>query len=146
MAERDSETQEFLKKIEETHGGKIDKKTFSLWYGDSEGNIREFGVFIYRINGVYHYEDFKRRASILGFTVPDKKADEYVKFERSFTFDEIESTLIVKKASARKYIETGKAIKKAGFIARLLLDTVLMVQFKDSTVKFFQLVEKDFFD
>lgn len=146
MAETDLDAQEFLKKLEETHGGKIDRKSFSLWYGDSEGNIREFGVFLYRINGVYYYEDFKRRASILGFTVPDKKQNEYVKFERSFSSEDVESTEVVRKAEARKAIETGRNAKKAGVFSRLFLDTVLKVQLKDSTFRFFQLVEKDFFD
>lgn len=146
MAEIESNAQDFLNKIEEKHGGKIDKKTYSLWYGDSEGNIREFGVFIYRINGIFYYEDFERRSSILGFTVTRKNQEPYVKFERSFEPENIESMEVVRKASARSFIETGKAAKKAGVFSRTFLDTVLKIQLKDGTVRFFQVMEKDFFN
>ncbi|MCR5760503.1 MAG: hypothetical protein K6F82_00635 [Sphaerochaetaceae bacterium] len=146
MAEIESDAEEFLKKLEEKHGGKIDRRNFSLWYGDSEGNIREAGVFVYRINGIYHYEDFKRRASILGFTVSSKKNEKYVKFERSFNSQDIVGVETVRKSAARAFIEKGKEAKEASAFSRVFLETVTKIQLKDGTVRFFQLVDKDFFN
>ncbi|MCR4676736.1 MAG: hypothetical protein K5634_05865 [Sphaerochaetaceae bacterium] len=147
MAEIDGDSLEFIKELEKKFGGPVDKRTFSLWYGDSEGNLREFGVFLYRINGIYHYEDYKREPRILGFKVPQSNPEKYVKFERSFDPEGIASVTEVRKKYARAFCkgETG-SVKAAGLFARLFLDTVHKIEFKDGTVKFFQLIEKDFFD
>jgi hypothetical protein len=63
--------------------------------------VREFGVFIYEINGIFHYEDFERRPSMFGFPIrAGKHQKPYVKMEGSFTPDMIESLSLVTKSQA----------------------------------------------
>src|SRR5690554_3996424 len=97
----EQEAQQFIEELEKRFGGKVGYRTYSTWFASDEGLLREFGVFVYEINGTFHYEDFERKPSIFGFSLrPRKNQPPYVKMEGSFTKEMVKSTSVVTKSQA----------------------------------------------
>ncbi|MBR5669183.1 MAG: hypothetical protein IKX15_06185, partial [Spirochaetales bacterium] len=63
----DNDSEAFLNEIEQRRGGSITFKTFSTFYADSDGNVRDYGVFLSLVNGVFWFQDFEHESSFLGF-------------------------------------------------------------------------------
>ena len=62
----DNETLNFLKEREEKLGAKIKMRTYALFYLCSDGEKREYGVFLYTDGSTFIFEDFYRPPTFLG--------------------------------------------------------------------------------
>lgn len=146
----DDETKAFLKELETKHDGTISWKTYATWFGSSKGIIREFGVFLYRINDTFYYEDFERKTQFLGIPLNIKKSkNEYKKMEGAFNVNEIESTLNVSKNVASNFLQGANNInrlKQIGSFQKFFSQVVTMVTLKDGTKLFFELMNIDDFN
>ena len=97
----EDDAQKFIEALEARFDGKVEYRTYSTWFASDARIIREFGVFIYEINGVFHFEDFERKPSMFGFSIkPRKNQPDYVKMEGSFLPVTVESVTIVTKSQA----------------------------------------------
>ena len=66
----------------------------------------EFGVFFYRCEGRFHFEDFERSPSLLGISLkPKRSKTPFVKFEGSFAASDVVLTRPVPKSAARQVID-----------------------------------------
>ncbi|MDY4889724.1 MAG: hypothetical protein SO135_08320 [Sphaerochaetaceae bacterium] len=144
----EQDAMEFLMEIEACRGGKIGWKTYSTWFSDSS-NIREYGVFFYEINGIFYYEDFERKPSLLGFTLPQsKKTPKYVKLEGSFAGSDVTRILRMSKNRAQSYLEHQERealIREANLFDRLFKQLVTMVELSDGKRFFFEFMnDKEF--
>ena len=77
----DEETRAFLSDIEQRRGGQITFRTFSTFYADNSGKLCQYGVFFYRVNGMFWFQDFEYVPSFLGFRLTKKKDPDYQMFE-----------------------------------------------------------------
>lgn len=140
------ETRQFLAEREQRFGGKIVWRAFSLFYGDSEGNIRENGVLVFQIGNTFYYEDFeKTQNNILGIKVEPKNKTEYVKFEGSFKAINVRGIDYVKRSDAINYIK-GKTqkVRTVSAAARFFKEVVMSIEFEDGTMKFFEVSGSEF--
>jgi len=137
----EDEAQQFIQDLETRFGGSITYSTYSTWFASSEGITREFGVFVFVINGVFHFEDFERKPAIFGFALkPKKNEPKYVKFERSFRANDVKSVTLVSKAKALScadgYIK-HETIKPANRFEKLLRPIVTRLDLADGITYFF---------
>lgn len=138
-----------LKELEEKRGGKIEKKTFSLWCILPTGKLYEHGMFVYQIGNNVYYEDFEKQTmNVFGFTIQKKKTEDFVKTEGVFPKEDIEKTLKVSKSSAIKYAREGRKepalLKKAGPFTRFFRPCTDAVVLKNGDVYFFELLNNIF--
>lgn len=141
----DIDSQNYLHQLEESKGGKISYRCFSLYYLDSKGIEREHGVFMYQIGKTLYYEDYMFKRSLLGIDLNKKALDEYVKFENSIEIDNITKILSVSKKKAKAFVSnTSKGIKKANIFDQLFGKILVMVQTKDGFTMFLDLPKQDF--
>lgn len=142
----DNEADAYLKGLEEKRGGKLAWRTFSTFYANNSGIIRDHGVFLYEVNGHYWYEDFEHTAQIFGIPVPKSKhAEPYVKYEADFGPEEVKSIRTVTKKAATAYCKGYKKyekLKPAGLFAKLFCQCVTEFALKDGPVLFFELMDK----
>lgn len=133
------DTAMFLSQREERFGGKISWKGFSLFYGDNQGNVRERGVFVFRIADSIYFEDFEITPKILGIPVAQKNKSEYVKFEGSFKVGDIACIRNVTRSSAMNYVNGKSPLPKSvSVLGKFFTEVVKCVEFKDGSVKFFE--------
>ena len=145
----EDDAQQFIEKLEDRFGGPVAYRTYSTWFASDENQVREFGVFIYEINGIFHYEDFERRPSMFGFPIrAGKHQKPYVKMEGSFTPDMIESLSLVTKSQALSCAQgyrTQTTISPATGLRRVFSQLVTRVVLKDGPTLFFELInQKEF--
>lgn len=142
----DEDTKIFLAQLEEKHGGPVKWRTYATWYGNTDGTIREYGVFLYVINGKFYFEDFERLPSLLGYALkPKKNAPPYVKYEGSFGGDEVKRTLVVTKGQALDCIRGARDVanmREAGMLGKLFRQLVLLVETADGQAHFFELMDR----
>ena len=141
----DNDSEAFLNDIEQRRGGKITFKTFSTFYADSEGNVRDYGVFIYMVNGTFWFQDFERDRNFLGFKLSKRRDEEYVMFESSFSPLEVVSARIVLKKAARNcalgYRDFSK-LREANPVIGFLAETATEIRLRDGKTLYFQLIDK----
>jgi hypothetical protein len=139
------DTTQFIQNLETRFGGPIGFRTYSTWFASDSGIIREYGVFLYQIAGVFHFEDFERQPAIFGIQIkPRKNAAPYEKFERSFSAGEIESISVVAKSKAISCAQgytAQKNIEPANSLGRLFRAMVTRVVLKDGETYFFELID-----
>lgn len=144
----DDDTKDFLEQLETKHNGKMGWRTFSTWYGCSDGTFREFGVFLYKINDTFYFEDFERNQSIFGFLIhTNKKKKEFIKMEREIEAAQIDKVITTTRKNALQIIKTENTqiLKSASLFEKMLFKTVSAVILKDGSIHFFELVNsKDF--
>ncbi|MFA6689637.1 MAG: hypothetical protein ACOX6K_07735 [Sphaerochaetaceae bacterium] len=142
----DDDTKKFLTELEQKHGGPVRWRTYATWYGNADGTLREYGVFLYVIGNRFYFEDFERVPSILGYALkPKKNAPPYVKYEGSFSADEIVRTQVVTKSLALDCIRgRGKSanIKEAGLIDKVFRQLVLLVETEEEGTFFLELMDR----
>lgn len=136
---------EFLRELETRRGGKIKWKTYSTWFSDCT-NVREFGVFLYEIDGILYYEDFERKPSILGFELPKRKnAPEYIKLEGSFMAADVVNVYKLSKSRAVSYLhnqERTRLLRPASAFDRFFRQTVSIVKLRDGSKLFFEFLDE----
>ena len=142
----EDEAQQFIQDLEARFGGSITYRTYSTWFASNEGVSREFGVFVFVINGVFYFEDFERKPAIFGFALKARKNEpKYVKFERSFKASDVKSITLVSKSKALScadgYIKQ-ESIQAANRYEKLLRPLVTRLVLVDGTTYFFELIEQ----
>jgi hypothetical protein len=140
----DDDAKQFIENLEARFGGPVGYRTFSTWFASNEGIIREFGVFIFEVNGIFHFEDFERKPSLLGFSLkPSKKQAPYVKFERSFDPKTIEKIEIITKSDAQAVARGAKdseATSPANMFQKIFSQLVTKVVISGGPTYFFELI------
>jgi hypothetical protein len=143
----DEDTEFFLSELEKKYGGELSWRTFSTWYGCSDGIQREFGVFLFKVYNTFHFEDFEKNSSIFGIAIgtnssKKKKKQPFVKLERSFTKDDILDITTTTRSIANTIIKTGnkQPIKAANSFDKIFRKLVTAVTLKDGTIHFFELI------
>lgn len=143
---QDPDREQFLKDIETRYGGSVEQSTFSLFYADSDHNLREYGVSVFRVNGRLYYEDYKRDNMLFGIRLPDgKKGKEYVKFSSSFSPSDIIGTRKVRKSDAKACASGYRSLEKvrtAGLFGRIFFDIVTELRLSDGRVLYFQFMDR----
>ncbi len=132
-----------IESLEQEFNGKIRWKSFSIWYADSDANLRPYGVFLFLIDNIFRFRDYKHVKTVLGFEIKEKKPEEYVPFNGSFNLEDIKFVAKLTKKKALRCIAAGKKATASPLIARIFMDTVLLVDTGDKQY-FFQFPDKEF--
>ena len=143
---RSQEELEFLRDLETRRGASVGYRTFSTFYADSDGNVRDFGVFFYQCQDRFWYEDFDHEPTFLGIKLRPRRGDyKYEKFEASFSPLEVVSIRKVVKSKARNcalgYMSFEK-LKEANPVLSFFRETVTEFRLSDGRQLFFQLLDK----
>ena len=145
----EDDARQFIEKLENRFGGPVGYRTYSTWFASDDGTVREFGVFIHEIGGVFRYEDFERRPSMFGFPIrPGKNQKPYVKMEGSFTPAMIESVSVISKNQALSIAQGERkqeTVAPAGGLRRLFSQLVTRIVLKDGRTLFFELINRNEF-
>jgi hypothetical protein len=143
----DEDTEFFLSELEKKHGGELTWRTFSTWYGCSDGIQREFGVFLFKVFDTFHFEDFQKNSSIFGIAIGNnsskkKNKKPFIKMERSFEKADIIDIKTTTRSIANTIIKTGNVqpIKTANGFDKVFRKLVTAVTLKDGTIHFFELI------
>ena len=89
-----------------------------------------------------NHEDFERNPSILGFQIPVKRKEKYVKLERSFPVSDIADISRVTMRSAEKSLAQERDLAfPAGKVTAILRRTVTKVRLSDGSVIFLELMD-----
>ena len=132
----------FIKEREEKLGAPLRFRTYSTWFGRVGGETRQYGVFLYSDGKTMVYEDFERNPSILGFQIPVKRKEKYVKLERSFPVSDIADISRVTMRSAEKSLAQERDLAfPAGKVTAILRRTVTKVRLSDGSVIFLELMD-----
>ncbi len=138
------EMQDIIGSLEEKYGAGIRWKVFSIWYGDSDGNIRDYGVLLFQMeDGLFRFHDFKHIPRFLGIEIHPKNELPYVPFDGSFRASDVIEIETVSKKDAARCIAAGKQAQKAGPLKRFFREMVTMVRTKDRTY-YFEFPNKEF--
>jgi len=140
------EVKAFIETLERKRGYPIGWRTYSTYYANSNGIIREYGVFLYEAGDEFWYEDFEREPTFLGFKLAkSKNAQKYVKYEAGFASNDVLQIRVVRKKDAQavaKGIKTDKQVKTASTLARLFYQCVTEVKLRDGSLLYFELPDK----
>jgi len=145
----DEDAQTFIAELETRRQAKISWKTYATWYGNNRGTSRQFGVFLYRCEDTFFFEDFERNPSMFGIALKSKKKKElFVKYEGSFALADVVSTVQVVKSHAQKVTEgirKPEELPRVNIFDRVFRQLVEMVTLKDGSVHFFELIDRKAF-
>lgn len=145
----DEDAQAFIAELETRRQAKILWKTYATWYGNNRGISREFGVFLYRCEDTFYFEDFQRNPSMFGISLkPKTKKAPFIKYEGSFALEDVVSSRQVIKSHALKVIEgirTAEELPELYVFDRFFRQLVEMVTLKDGSVHFFELIDRKAF-
>jgi len=142
----EDDAQAFIEELQERRGATITWRTYATWYGNNRSILREFGVFLYRVQDTLYFEDFERSPSMFGIKIqPKKKKEPFIKYEGSFAIEEVSRTLPVLKTHAAQ-VAAGNRNKQELYSPRLFdkifRQMVEMVELKNGTVHFFELMDR----
>jgi len=148
MSMQSNEVNNFLNQLENEKGGKITWKTVTLFYGDSEGTIRQHGVFMYRVGNTFWFQDFKNERTILGLKIGRlNNESEYVKFESSFDRDEIEAVRDIALSNAKKICmknKTADSVKTISKFGKIFREYVTEIKLKNGKTLYFNFLKNTF--
>ena len=143
---QDDESAAFLNEIEQRRGGKITFKTFSTFYADNNAIVRDYGVFLYLVNGTFFFQDFEHESTFLGFKLPKRKDQpEYEMFESSFSPLDVDSFRTVSKKAARNCalgFRDFSRLRKANPVLGFLTETATEITLRDGRAMYFQFMDK----
>lgn len=135
---------EFIAELEKRFEGSITYRTYCTWYGASKGILRDYGVFMYEIHNIFHFEDFERKPALFGIALTgQKKKTPYVKMEDSFKKEDIESITQVAKSRAISSIKSSSnpaSIPLASTIEKIFSPIVTRVTLRNGETHFFELI------
>ncbi|MGB4407957.1 MAG: hypothetical protein WBI82_13930 [Sphaerochaeta sp.] len=145
----DEDAQAFIAELETRRQAKISWKTYATWYGNNRGVSREFGVFLYRCEKTFYFEDFERNPSMFGISLKSKKKKEpFAKYEGFFALEDVVSTRQIVKTQAKKVTEgtsTAEELPRVTMLDRVFRQLVEMVTLEDGSVHFFELIDRKAF-
>ncbi len=138
------EASEFIEELEKRFGGSIGYRTYSTWFASSDGTVRNFGVFVYQIDSILHFEDFERKPSLFGIPLGSrKKQPKYEKFEGMINPADISDVTRVAKNQAMNCVLEGRdpaRISPATSFQKLFSPLVTRILMKDGSAYFFELI------
>ena len=140
----DAEAALFIKELKERVGGEISWRTFSTWYGSNSGILREYGVFLCKVDDKLYLEDFDRVPTFLGIPLQSKK--NRVKYEQYSRFIPISDIVSIKRVSKKKAANIIRQANKgivdeASSFARLLSPLVAQLELKDGECVYFEVID-----
>ena len=141
----DEETRAFLAEIEHRRGGQISFRTFSTFYADNSGKLCQYGVFFYRVNGMFWFQDFEHVPSFLGFQLTKSRDEEYQMFESSFSPSDVVSIRKVWKKSVIRCVQNGKDFSKLHTfnpVLGILSESATEFTMKDGRLLYFQFMDR----
>ncbi|NBK21849.1 MAG: hypothetical protein EOM68_07470 [Spirochaetia bacterium] len=145
----DEDAQAFIAELETRRQAKITWKTYATWYGNNHAISREFGVFLYRCEDTFFFEDFERNPSMFGISLKSKKKKEaFSKYEGFFALGDVVSTRQVVKTQAQKVANSvlkTDDLSVVNLFDRVFRQLVEMVTLKDGSVHFFELIDRKAF-
>lgn len=149
MDNNERNAQGLLKELEEKHGGKITKRSFATWAKLPTNRVFEHGMFVFKINDTFHYEDFEKdHLNILGFQVQKKDKTPFVQTEGSFKEEEIEKVTRLTKARAKCLTTLSESeihsLKRANPLQRFFFSCVDVIILKNGDVYSFELINNIF--
>ncbi len=138
----DQDAIEYIKNLESEIGEKIGWRSFSTWFGSSNGILREYGVFLCLLKEEIYLEDFERLPQILGYQLKSKNREKYVKYALRLPVDEIKSIKRVKKSEAKTAVTAmaNAPISEASSFARFAFPIVTQIEMNDGTCYYFELI------
>ena len=129
--------QDIIRSLEEKYGGSIRWKVFSIWYGDSDGNIRDYGVLLFQMDdGLFRFHDFKHIPKILGIEIHPKNEEPYEPFDGFFRAQDVTDIATVTRKDAARSVLRGLKPRRANAVQKFFRETVTMVCTKDKTFYF----------
>ena len=138
------DTMAFLKARQEKLGGELIYKSYATWYGRTDGDKRDFGVFVYSDGRTLVLEDFERTPTILGIRYTPKKKSEYKKLEIFIPVEAICALDRITRSSAeqsvRDGIDKGKAIS---LFSKLFRKTVTRIALEDGSAYYLEIADTD---
>ncbi len=136
--------QDFIRSLEEKYKGTIGWKVFSIWYGDSNGNIRDYGVMLFQMDdGLFRFHDYKHIQKFLGIEIHPKNEEPYVPFDGSFRAEDVTEIVTVTRKDAARSINKGIRPRRANILQRLFSETVSMVCTPRTTF-YFEFPDREF--
>ena len=137
---------DFLSDLQARRGAPIGYRTFSTFYADTDGNVRDYGVFLYECEGRFWFEDFEHEPSFLGFRLRIRQSEcKYEKFESSFSPLDVVSLRKVVKAKARR-CALGEisidSLRTANPVLSFFRETVYEFRLADGRALFFSLMDR----
>ena len=136
---------EFLRNLELRRGSPIGYRTYSTFYADTDGTIRDYGVMLYESGGRFWLQDFEREPTFLGFKIRRRDDEQYEMFETSFSPLDVVSLRKVNKSTVRSRVFNGKSptdIPTANPVLSFFRETVTEFLFSDGSAMYFQLIDR----
>lgn len=144
----DIDTREFIQEREDRLGGKLTLRTYCTFFAELGGEKREYGVFLYSDGKTLVLEDFERVPSIMGIplTYNKKKKEEYVKLERMWDINEIQSIDQVPRTAAESSLKRIQDVSKpANAFDKAFKKLVTRIKLVDGQVLYLEMMShKDF--
>ena len=136
---------DFLRQLEARRGAPVGYRTFSTFYADTDGNLCDYGVFLYQAADRFWYQDFEYEPSFFGFKIPRRKDDpKYEMFESSFSPLDVVSFRVVAKTDVRRCAIGSKSFEKlkvANPVLSFFYETVTEFRLQDGRALYFQLID-----
>lgn len=146
----EEDAQAFISELETMHEAPLTWKTYATWYGNNHEIFREFGVFFYRCKNSFYFEDFERNPALFGITLKSKKAKgPFIKYEGSFSLEEVAESRAIPKTLALKIIQGRReaaSVRNLNIFDKVFRQMVEMVTLKNGTVHFFELMDRKQFE
>ncbi len=138
--EFDNDTAAFIKEREDKLGGKLIYRSYATWYGEANGNEREYGVFLYSDGNTLVIEDFERTPTLFGIKLKPRTNKEYTKLEIFIPLSMIKAIDKITRASAEKSLKAEKDLgKEANLFDRIFKKTVIRVNLENSDTYYFEI-------
>lgn len=142
----EEDAQAFIAELETRHEAPLTWKTYATWYGNNHDTFREFGVFFYRCKNSFYFEDFERNPTLFGISIkPKKPKGPFIKYEGSFSLEEVIDSRPIPKTLALKVINgrrDASSVRNSNIFDRVFRQMVEMVTLKNGTVHFFELMDR----
>ncbi len=138
--EFDNDTAAFIKEREDKLGGKLIYRSYATWYGEANGNEREYGVFLYSDGNTLVIEDFERTPTLFGIKLKPRTNKEYTKLEIFIPLSMIKAIDKITRASAEKSLKAEKDLgKEANLFDRIFRKTVIRVNLENGDAYYFEI-------
>ncbi len=139
-----SESEDFLRGIENTYGGPIEWKTYAFYVGRSGGGARpvSLGGLLYVIKDTIVFEDFEREGGLLRLF---GKKTEYRKFKiekKIDTLEEIRNISALQAGRAIRGTAETQALPPLSALGKLLRRRVEMLLYNDGEAWFLEMYDR----
>ena len=138
--EFDNDTVSFIREREEKLGGSLIYRSYATWYGEANGNEREYGVFLYSDGSTLAIEDFERTPTLFGIKLKPNVKKEYTKLEIFIPIPMIKAIDKITRSSAERSLKAEKDLgKKVNLFDRIFRKTVIRVALDNGDCYYFEI-------